>query len=87
WAAFTSVLSAGDFDGDGHPDLVARTSDGVLWLYPTDGRGQFLARKQIGTGWQGFTQMLAPGDFSGDGKADLVARAADGKLWLYPGNG
>jgi uncharacterized repeat protein (TIGR01451 family) len=35
-------LGAGDFDGDGHWDVVAasRTSDGLYWL-PGDGRGGF----------------------------------------------
>jgi hypothetical protein len=87
WQTFDQVLSAGNFNGAGGPDIVVRTADGSLWLYPTDGRGNFQARKAIGNGWGIFTHMLAPGDFSGDGRNDIIGMTADGKLWLYPGNG
>ncbi|MBT2522243.1 FG-GAP-like repeat-containing protein [Arthrobacter sp. ISL-28] len=87
WQTFDQVLSAGNFNGAGGPDIVARTADGSLWLYPTDGKGNFQTRKAIGNGWGIFTQMLAPGDFSGDGRNDIIGMTADGKLWLYPGNG
>ena len=34
WEAFTAVTSPGDFDGDGGADVLARTSSGLLYLYP-----------------------------------------------------
>jgi hypothetical protein len=89
WRGFDQVLQAGDWDGDGRGDLVARrASDGVLFLYPGSGAGGLLPRRQIGTGWQVFTQVVAPGDWSGDGRPDLLAlRRSDMTLWLYRGNG
>ena len=59
WNVFNMVLGNGDFNGDGKTDLIARTSDGALWLYPGNGTGGFQARKQIGSGWQGFKRIIA----------------------------
>ncbi|MFE4543434.1 S8 family serine peptidase [Arthrobacter sp. NPDC056727] len=84
---FTTVLAAGDFTGDGKADVLARENSGFMWLYPGNGRGGWLARKQVGSGWNGFTSLVAPGDFNGDRRADVLARDASGGLWLYPGNG
>ena len=40
WNMFNAIVGPGDFNGDGSPDLLAReTSNGVLWLYPGNGRG------------------------------------------------
>lgn len=87
WGARQMLTPVGDFDGDAHPDLIARDPGGRLWLYRSDGAGRFLGGAVIGTGWQGFTALLGPGDFSGDGAADVLARRLDGSLWLYPGTG
>jgi endonuclease/exonuclease/phosphatase family metal-dependent hydrolase len=87
WGAVDTLLSPGDFNGDGKADLIGRDTSGVLWLYPGDGSGGFGARTQIGTGWQSYDQLLSPGDFTGDGKPDLIGRDASGALWLYAGNG
>ena len=32
----TAIVGAGDFDGDGHPDVLARSTNGTLWLYPQE---------------------------------------------------
>ncbi len=87
WGPFTALLAPGDWSGDGHPDLLARTSDGGLLMYRGDGQGGFAGRAQIGSGWQSFTALLAGGDFSGDGKPDILARAEDGRLLMYRGDG
>ena len=83
----TAVLAAGDFTGDGKADILARENSGFLWLYPGNGAGGWLARKQVGSGWNGLTSLVAPGDFNGDRRADVLARDASGAMWLYPGNG
>ncbi len=89
WQSFTALVGNGDWNGDGHADILARTSDGVLYLYRGDGDSGFITgqREQIGTGWQGFTALLAAGDWSGDGKPDLLARTSAGALLLYRGTG
>lgn len=80
-------FSAGDFNGDGRPDVVSREADGSLLLLPGLGGNKLGAAVKIGTGWDIFNMVLGNGDFNGDGKTDLIARTSDGALWLYPGNG
>ncbi len=83
----TSIQKITDFDGDGKSDVLARDSGGVLWLYPGNGSGGWLAARKVGAGWNAMTSIESPGDFNGDGKMDVIARDANGLLWLYPGNG
>ncbi|GAA1240070.1 FG-GAP-like repeat-containing protein [Oryzihumus leptocrescens] len=76
-----------DLTADNVADVLGRDGAGRLWLYPGDGRGGWLARRQVGSGWQGFTAVFGAGDVSGDGRADVLARDGAGRLWLYPGDG
>ena len=87
WNIFTSILSPGDFTGDGHPDVLARTADGTFYLYAGDGTGGWKPRVKVGSGWDTFTALTSGGDFNGDGKSDVLARTSSGLLYLYPGNG
>ncbi|HSP75109.1 MAG TPA: FG-GAP-like repeat-containing protein [Cryobacterium sp.] len=85
--AAVAVQPRHDFNGDGRADVLARDAGGLLWLYPGNGSGGWLARSQVGSGWNSMTVILSPGDFNGDGRADVLARDAGGLLWLYPGDG
>jgi beta-glucosidase-like glycosyl hydrolase len=90
WGGMTALVAPGDFDGDGHPDVLARTTAGELLLYRGNGVGGWLAGGPVslGTGWNGFDRILAVGDFDRDYTPDLVARSAkSGDLQLYRGNG
>jgi hypothetical protein len=89
WNAYSTILSPGDFTGDGFSDLIARTTAGELYLYKGTGTGTLEpGRTLIGrSGWQAFTALLSPGDFTGDGFADLIVRTAAGELRLYRGDG
>jgi sugar lactone lactonase YvrE len=73
-------------NGAGGPDLLARDTAGVLWLYPISGNAVFGARIRISADWNGYS-ILGPGDVSGDVRADILARDTAGSLWLYRGNG
>lgn len=87
WDGFDAVLGAGDLDGDGHNDVIARQPDGSVYLYAGDGSGGLAPRVLVATGWQALDRLTATGDFTGDGKADLVGRKADGTLWLLRSTG
>jgi N-acetylneuraminic acid mutarotase len=89
WQSYPAVVGVGDLDGDRRNDLVARRSDGTLWLYAGNGSGGFRYRKQIGTSkaWNGYTQLAGMGDFTGDRRNDLLALAPNGYLYVYKGTG
>ncbi|MFD7918212.1 FG-GAP repeat domain-containing protein [Streptomyces sp. NPDC059740] len=88
WPNYPLVLGPGDLTGDGHGDLLARDSSGVLWLYPGRGDGASLAaRTKVGGGWDAYNSLVGSGDFTGDGRTDIVARTPAGTLYLYPGTG
>ncbi|MGZ4687122.1 FG-GAP repeat domain-containing protein [Oryzihumus sp.] len=88
WQIYDHIFSPGDFSGDGHADLIARTPTGLLYLYRGNGAGGFLGpRTVLGTGWQIYDRLFSPGDFTGDRHPDLLARVKGGALYLYKGNG
>ncbi|SEL68989.1 FG-GAP repeat domain-containing protein [Streptacidiphilus jiangxiensis] len=87
WNTYSTILSPGDLNGDGVPDLVARDRSGVLWFYAGDGNGGYHARTRIGGGWDGYDLLSAHDDLNGDGIPDLVARDRSGVLWFYAGDG
>lgn len=89
WNAVSPVLAPGDWDGDGHNDLLGReTSTGRLWLYPGSGDGRLLRPRVVGTGWNSMRAIFASGDVTGDGKPDVLAlRDSNEVLYVYPGDG
>ena len=58
WNVFSTIMSSGDFNGDGKSDVLARGWDGTLWMYPGNGAGGFLPRKAVGGGWNSFSTIL-----------------------------
>ena len=87
WSGMTAIMPAGDFDGDGHPDVLARTANGALMLYSTNGDGGWRRVVQVGNGWGVFTSVFSPGDFDRSGGSDIVGAKADGSLVLYRTSG
>lgn len=85
WNEMTAIVGPGHFVSEFWDDLLARDTNGDLWLYPAAG-GQFKPRQHVGTGWNDMTALVGPGDFNGDRWVDLMARDREGRLWLYPGN-
>ncbi|MFE9566908.1 FG-GAP-like repeat-containing protein [Streptomyces sp. NPDC006692] len=86
WNAYDTLVSPGDVDGDGRPDLVARTPGGDLYVYSDNGALGFKDPVKAGWGWGGLL-IVGAGDLTGDGRGDLLARDSAGVLWTYPGNG
>jgi len=82
-----ALLNAGDWDRDGHGDIISRNPDGQLALRRGDGAGHFAAPVVIGTGFAGVGLLAAVGDMTGDGYPDLMGQPAGGAVRIYPGNG
>lgn len=89
WQQFDVVTVAGDWNGDGTPDILARNSStGDLWLYPGDGRGSFKDPRKIGIGWGDMQTIVAPGDWNGDGLPDIIAtNRTNWNMYFYSGDG
>ncbi|MFI9584826.1 hypothetical protein ACIHCQ_23955 [Streptomyces sp. NPDC052236] len=89
WDTYNSVRGTGDVTKDGHADLIARDTSGVLWLYEGTGveSKPFAARTKVGSGWGVYNAMTGGVDSTNDGIADLYARDTSGVLWLYQGTG
>lgn len=87
WGIANTLFHAGDFNGDGRSDVIARLNDGTLRLYPMTGKGTWAAPTQIGNGWGSFASVFSPGDFNSDGRNDVLAVNASGVMYLYPGLG
>jgi SpoIID/LytB domain protein len=85
----TSLLTGvGPFDSDNIADVVARRSDGSLWLWSGSANGVLdRAPVRIGTGWGDANLLVPVGDLSGDGRTDLLARTSAGALVLHLGSG
>ncbi|WP_225850633.1 FG-GAP-like repeat-containing protein [Streptomyces sp. HPF1205] len=89
WNTYNLLTGAGDITGDGHPDLLARDHDGVLWLYQGTGSTTtpYKPRIEIGPGWQHYTHITGIGDLLVNGHTDLLATDTNGTLWYYQGTG
>ncbi|MFG2838339.1 FG-GAP-like repeat-containing protein [Streptomyces zaomyceticus] len=91
WQEYNQIVGIDDDNGNGIGDVVARGSDGTLWIYYGTGGGRFTARKQAssGGGWAGVAQFGGAGNVPAHGKEGLVARTKAGTLFWYSplGNG
>ena len=82
------VLDAGDWNGDGKGDLIARDTDkDRLVLYPGQGNAKYGAGVVMSTGWKTFVNLAAVGDVTGDGRPDLMGRVDGGKMTIFPSAG
>jgi hypothetical protein len=76
FGGFDALTRAGDFDGDGNVDLLARGPAGVLWVYLGDGAGGFPSRRALPGNWAGESLMAGGVDLTGDRRPDVVMRSA-----------
>ncbi|MET9482678.1 FG-GAP-like repeat-containing protein [Streptomyces sp. NPDC006638] len=86
------ITHNGDFlPGDGIQDIVARMSDGKLYIYRGDGYGSVDVEQRTEV-WlpagapdpSTFTQILATGDLTADRRPELFVTSGDA-LWVFSG--
>ncbi|HWT25502.1 MAG TPA: trypsin-like serine protease [Solirubrobacteraceae bacterium] len=88
WTGRTA-FGTGDWNGDGHRDLLARDdATGVLWLHPGRSRrgSTGIAPVSLSAQWNHYS-AYGVADWDRDGFQDLIVRDNDtGNLWLHPGD-
>ncbi|MGW7824409.1 hypothetical protein ACWGLF_41405, partial [Streptomyces puniciscabiei] len=59
WNTYSALDGVRDVTDDGHPDLLARDHNGVLWLYTGTGGPTplFKPRTRIGSGWNEYNSL------------------------------
>jgi hypothetical protein len=55
------LTKGGDFDHDGHADILAKDNAGLLWIYRGDGAGGYLPRLGITGDWTAATRIVSMG--------------------------
>lgn len=60
WNAMTAIIATGRFDRNypGYSQIIARDTNGDLWLYPGVGSRFLEPRKKIGEGWNVMTALV-----------------------------
>jgi hypothetical protein len=80
------AVVAGDFDGDGKPDIATADFESSVSVFLGNGKGRLGPRMVYSTGGQAVA--IAAGDFNGDGVLDLATgNDASGSVSVLPGIG
>lgn len=86
WPWNMIVSAVGDWDGDGHQDLVVRYGD-EFYLYPGDGKTAMTPPVKINDGGVGYS-LRALADWDRDGFQDLIVQNVKSwDVYMIPGNG
>lgn len=88
WTGTGRGMDAGDFNNDGHLDIVrSEYGNGNVSLYLGDGKGSFVFSRIIGSAGSDPYGVVAA-DFNEDGNLDVIAnQGGNGDLTLWTGNG
>jgi SpoIID/LytB domain protein len=86
YGTFTHVVNAGDWNGDGYADVIARTSRQRLLLYRGTRTGSFTTGIDLGL-LSNHKNVTGVGDVNGDRYPDLMVINTSGRAYLVYGNG
>lgn len=85
-----TIVGTGDFNGDGHPDILLRDTNGTITNWLSTSGGGFIDNSANSsnfapTSWT----VVGTGDFNADGHDDILWRDTSGALtdWLGTANG
>jgi hypothetical protein len=84
-SGFPGKPAIGDFDGDGQPDIVVGSSDGLFYAFNLG--GVILPGFPVSSGGAAIQGSPALADLDGDGKLEAIVGATDGKVYAWHGNG
>ena len=81
-------IGTGDFNGDGHSDILWQNSNGQAAIREMNGTNQIAGGSQLvganpGPSWK----EIGTGDFNGDGKSDILWQNANGQAAIWEMNG
>jgi ELWxxDGT repeat protein len=82
------VVGTGDFNGDGHSDILWQNTDGQVAIWEMNGTSQIAGGSQLvganpGPDWK----VVGTGDFNGDGYSDILFQNSDGQAAIWEMNG
>ena len=78
------VVTAGDWNRDGKPDLLMRTTPhGYLYVVPGLGGGRFGTPVLLTSRLAGYSSFAVAGDLNGDGRPDVLA-LRNGEITWFP---
>ena len=84
----TSLIPVGDWDRDGHGDLMYRVRrSGRLMFLAGRAGDRYAAPVVAGTGFGDVTGLVAAGDLTGDDRMDLLGESSGGVVRVYRGDG
>ena len=82
------VMNAGDWDRDGHSDIIGRhRGNGALYIWTGHGDGTFDGVRLLARSFGRIDLLAAVGDVTGDGWPDLMGQPRGGPMKIYPGIG
>ncbi|MET8350806.1 MULTISPECIES: trypsin-like serine protease [unclassified Micromonospora] len=88
WSGFTRVFRVYNWNGDNKPSIMAMKPTGELFIYDSDGAGNFVGgARKIGSGWAGFTALMVTNNWLGNNRPSLMVRKSNGDLIRYTSNG
>ncbi|GAA5199638.1 VCBS repeat-containing protein [Microbacterium jejuense] len=78
------IIAVGDFDGDGHRDIIGIDTANAAWLYRGDG-SKLASPKRLPGSWSDARLITAAGLFNADANPDVLTVDAKGRLLLWSG--